>query len=257
MDRFIQQIVKEAGVAVLKRFGKDGMYYMKSDNAWDVVTKADLISEKILISRIKGAYPEHGIISEERGSMNVGAEYVWVIDPIDGTLNFSRGVPMFGIMLALIRGGEVILSAIHLPAVNELFFAKAGKGTYRNGKKVHCSLKTTLDQSYGYGSAQMSGRPGKLFRRILATTKREKIRMQFGSFGSMSANVCYAACGGRDWIVPLAGSVWDFAPSYLILKESGCAVTDTMGKSWKFGMTEMVAANPRLHKKLLKLTRGI
>ena len=254
-DSFIQKIAKEAGAAVLKRFGKDGVHYMKSDHAWDVVTKADLLSEKMIISALKKKYPEHGIVSEERGALNEGAEYVWIIDPIDGTLNFSLGVPMFGVMVCLVHRGEVILSAIYLSATGELFFARAGKGTYLNGKKIHCSRMKSFDNSFGCGSATMGGRTAKFVRQVLRAGEKERI--QLGSFGSMSSNTCYVACGRRDWMVPLAGKIWDFAPAYLILKESGCKVTDTKGKPWKFGTLEMVAANPALHKKLLKLTKNI
>src|ERR1700690_2607989 len=97
-DAFIKKIAREAGAAVLKRFGKDGVHYMKSANRFDVVTKADLLSDRMIVSAIKKHYPEHGIISEESGNVNEGAEYVWVVDPIDGTLNFSSGVPLFGVM---------------------------------------------------------------------------------------------------------------------------------------------------------------
>ena len=79
----------------------------------------------------------------------------------------------------------------------------------------------------------------------------------YSSFGCMGVNACYVASGRRDWIVPLVGSIWDYAPAYLLLKESGCKVTDTSGKPWKFGVLEMVAANPAIHKQLLKLTKNI
>src|SRR3989344_8204360 len=102
MERFIQAIAKKDGAAVLKKFGKAGVHYSKSDRVWDVVTKADLLSEKIIMSAIQKRYPDHGIISEESGSVREGAEYVWVIDPIDGTLNYARSVPLFGVMIGLV-----------------------------------------------------------------------------------------------------------------------------------------------------------
>src|SRR3989344_2221863 len=254
-DTFIRHVAKEAGKAVLKRFGKDGVHYMKSDHVWDVVTKADLLSENIIIAALKKKYPGHGIVSEERGVLNEGAEYVWIIDPIDGTLNFSLCVPLFGIMICLVHRGDVILSVINLPATGELFFAKAEKGAYLNGKRVHCSRMKSFDNSFGCGSATMGGRTAKFVKQVLRSGEKERI--QLGSFGSMSSNACYVACGRRDWMVPLTGKVWDFAPAFLILKEAGCKVTDTNGNPWKFGTLEMVAANPTLHKKLLKLTKNI
>jgi myo-inositol-1(or 4)-monophosphatase len=254
-EKFIQSTARTAGRAVLKRFGTEGVHYMKSENMWDVVTKADLISEKIIITAICKAYPGHGIIAEETGVLNEEAEYVWVIDPIDGTLNYSRGVPLFGVMMCLVHRGEILLSAINLPAEGQLFFARKGRGTYLNGKRIHCSDRASLDQSFGAGSARLDGRPAAFIENLLRSARKEKI--QFASFFSMAVNACYVASGRRDWMAPLAGALWDFAPAYLILKESGCRVTDTKGNPWKFGMLEMVAANPRLHTKLLRLTKGI
>ena len=257
MDTFIQKLAVEAGSAVLKRFGKDGAHYTKSERIWDVVTKADLLSERIIISRIKKKLPEHGIISEESGEFNKDAEYVWIIDPIDGTLNFSNSIPMFGVMICLTRKGNVILSAVNLPATGELFFAKAGKGAYVNGKRIRCSQLKSLHNSSGC-STVATGKNGKreerFVKNILKLGARQEIHL--GSFGSC-ANECYVAAGRKDWTVSLAGKIWDFAPTYLILKEAGCKVTDTRGRPWKLGINEMVAANPTLHKEVLKLTRNI
>lgn len=254
-EKFIQDIARQAGDVVLKRFGKEGIHYMKSDNRFDAVTKGDLLSERIIISAIKKRYPEHSIISEEHGAINEGTEYTWVIDPIDGTLNYSSGVPMFGVMICLVRHEKILLSVIYLPALGELFFAKAGGGTFVNGERAHCSRMRTMRHTYGVASASMRGRTAKLIKRFIKYAVGRD--MQMNSFGTMSVNVCYVASGRRDWAVPLAGSLWDFAPAYLILKEAGCQVTDTKGKPWKFGMLEMVAANPVLHKELLKLTKNI
>src|SRR3989344_3237772 len=118
-DLFIQKLAKEAGALVLKRFGKDGVHYMKSDNAWDCVTEADLKADKFIVGRIKKAYPTHGIISEEGG----------------------------------VHNERVMLSAIHIPATKELFFAKRGKGSYLNGKRINCSRIQTLENSVGSGSS--------------------------------------------------------------------------------------------------------
>lgn len=255
MDRFIREIAKKAGTAVLKKFGKVGVKYMKSAALWDCVTEADLISDRIMVSAIKKKYPDHGIISEESGSHNPDADYVWIIDPIDGTYNFSTKVPQFGIMICLARRGEIILSAIHLPATKEFFFAKAGKGTYMNGKKIRCSPTKRLHNSFGCGSSSIQVRTARFLLKLVQAAKAEDI--QFGSLASMAVNACYTACGRRDWMVALTGALHDFAPVYLILKESGCKVTDMKGNPWKFGQLEMVAANPTLHKQLLKLTKNV
>src|SRR3989344_7418089 len=166
MEKFIQKMAREAGVAVLKKFGKIGVHYKKSDRVWDVVTKADLLSEKIIMSAIRKKYPDHGIISEESGSVKEGARYVWIIDPVDGTLNYSRGVPTFGVMIGLVRDGEVILSAINLPATKEFFFAKAGNGAYLNGKRIHCSRVKDLKKTAGVGSSSLHMRNARFLMNL-------------------------------------------------------------------------------------------
>jgi len=255
MDKFLQEIVKKAGRAVLKKFGEEGVHYAKSARAWDVVTKSDLLSEEIIVSAIRKKYPEHGIIAEERGSIKEESEYVWVIDPIDGTFNYSRGVPAFGVMACIVRDSVVQASAINLPATNEFFFAKAGKGAYRNGKRIHCSSAKVLQTTVGTGSTSVSKRAARFLDTLMKNNKSG--HMMLSSFASMANNACYTAAGKRDWMVAVNGSIWDFAPAYLMLKEAGCKVTDTKGKPWKFGTLEMVAANPKLHTQLLKLTKNV
>ena len=151
MNKFIQKITKAAGKAVLKRFGKDGVEYSKSEDAYNVVTKADLLSERIIISAILNKYPKHSILSEEEGEINAGADYRWIIDPIDGTMNFAASIPLFGVMICLAYKNRVVLSAIYLPVTDELFFAEAGRGAYLNGKRIHCSDTRELDSSRGCG----------------------------------------------------------------------------------------------------------
>ncbi|MBI2610335.1 inositol monophosphatase [Candidatus Kaiserbacteria bacterium] len=254
MDRFIQKIAKDAGRAVLKRFGKEGVHRTKSHARWDVVTKADLLSEKIMISAIRGTYPHHGIISEESGAINESAEYVWILDPIDGTLNYSLGVPAFGVMVCLVHKGHVLLSAINMPATKEFFFAKAGRGAYLNGKRIHCTKPKRLRTTFGMHGTTLNPRTTRFLQRVLRFSVRGHILL--GSF-SGPANACYVAAGRRDWVVSLSGKIWDFAPVYLLLKEAGCTVTDTKGKPWTMKKLELVAANPVLHKQLLKLTKGV
>lgn len=255
MDKLIQRAVVKAGKAVLKRFGKDKVSYMKSDYAWDCVTDADLMSEKIIISEIGKSHGEHGFLAEESGRSESESDYVWIIDPIDGTMNFATEVPLFGVMAALAHRNKVILSAIYLPVTKELFFAKEGKGAFLNGKKIHCSQNTELERTIGVGQLKTRGRPAKFMKILLDNIKSEHFMLS--SFGAMSVNACYVACGRRDWSVSLEGAVHDFAPAYLLLKESGCRVTDLNGRPWKLGTGGFVAANPRLHKQLLKLTKGL
>ncbi|HEY4514400.1 MAG TPA: inositol monophosphatase [Candidatus Paceibacterota bacterium] len=255
MDKLIQKAVVKAGLAVAKRFGKDRVEYMKSERLWDGVTKADLLSERIILAEISKKHVDHGILSEESGRNESDSDYLWIVDPIDGTMNFSMDVPLFGVMAALVHKKRVILSAIYLPMTKELFFAKEGDGAYLNGKRIHCSQKNKLANTLGVGQLTLTGKPAKFMRKLLSGVKSDNLL--FSSFGCMSVNACYVACGRRDWSVSLEGALHDFAPAYLILKESGCLVTDLKGKPWQLGTGGFVAANPHVHSELIKLTKNL
>ena len=124
-EKFIQQITKKAGDLTKKYYGKIGVAYTKQ-NKGDVVTKADLLSNNLIVNAIKKNYPTHGIISEELKAENANAEYVWVIDPLDGTRNYSTKTPMYGVIVALAHKKKVIMGAINIPILDEMYFAREG-----------------------------------------------------------------------------------------------------------------------------------
>lgn len=254
MERFIQEITKKAGVVVRKQFRTVGVKYMKSDELWDCVTQADLDADHVIVSAIKKKFPAHGIISEESGEYNPDAEYVWIIDPIDGTRNFATHIPLYGTMVCLVRRGKVILSAIDMSAIEEFFFARAGRGAYLNGKRIRCTKVVELANSAGYTGSSLRMRTRKFLDNLVTS---EKTRQTLISSFASCANQCYVAAGRGDWVVSLSGKVWDFAPVYLLLREAGCKVTDAKGRPWQLDTLEIVAANPTLHGQLLKLTKGI
>ena len=251
METFIKRITKEAGDAILKKFGKIGVKYTKED-AVDVVTEADLISNKILIGAIKKKYPTHAIISEETGEHQNGAEYCWIIDPLDGTRNFATRTPMFGVLVGLARNGKMEMATIYNPCTDELFFAQRGKGSFLNGKRTHCSKHKTWADSYGLVNVEMSGkRKSLIVRKLLKNSKKEKIWIS--AVGSSAISTLYQADGRRDWRVSVGGGLWDYASPALILKEAGCVVTNLKGEPWSIKDREILAANKYIHPRLLKI----
>lgn len=254
MDKFIQKIVKEAGDAVLKRFGKVRAEKYKSKNKVDAVTSADLLSEKILLNHLKKRYPTHGIISEEKGSFNTDAEFVWTIDPIDGTYNFSSNVPLFGVMISLMHKQEVILAAIYLPVTQEYLFAKIGKGAFLNGRRIFSSKESTLGQSAGcVSSSPRTPEALTFFQAAIENMKTGKATLN--AFGCIATTCRFVAAGERDWMVTTGGKIHDFAPLSLILSEAGCIVTGVDGKKWHTKSLGLVAAPPKLHPQLMKIVR--
>jgi myo-inositol-1(or 4)-monophosphatase len=250
MKTFIKQITKEAGAAILKKFGKIGVKYTKAD-ATDVVTEADLAANKIITDAIKKKYPTHAIISEETGEHQNGAEYCWIIDPLDGTRNFSTKTPMFAVMIGLARNGKIELATIYNPCTNELFFAKKGKGTFLNGKKVHCSEHRSWVNGWGFVSSNLSEKNMVHLKKLLKYSEIEKFWIS--AFGSSGISTIYQASGRRDWGISKSGGLWDYASPSLILSEAGCKVTNFKGEPWSIKDREILVANKYLHPKLLKI----
>lgn len=249
MNKFIKETAVEAGDAILKLFGKIGVAYTKEDLG-DVVTKADLLSEKIIIKAIKKRFPDHCIISEETPGNYQTGEYTWYIDPLDGTRNFATGVPLFGAMIALAHRGEIINSAIYLPCMKELYHAEKGKGATLNGKKIKCSDNQNLVHSYGLGTARMSEKNSEVINKIFMATKG---KLAMNTLGSIAVASCWVASGKRDWYITSRGKCWDYAASCLIMKEAGCMITSIRGEKWNLECNEVLAANKKMHRKLLKV----
>ncbi len=249
MDTFIKQITKEAGELVGKKFGKVGVKYTKR-NVTDVVTEADLAANKYIVGAIKKKYPSHSIISEETGENGVQSEYTWIIDPLDGTLNFATKVPLFGTMIGLAHKGKMILAAIYFPCTKELLFAKKGKGAYLNGKKVSCSSKKNWTESYGILDVYTAVN-APLSAKILATDT--KGMCMTSAHGSSAIDALYIATGRRDWQFINLTEVWDITIPALILEESGCTLTTPEGKPWSLDSKKIVVANKYLHPTLLKI----
>jgi myo-inositol-1(or 4)-monophosphatase len=250
MEKFIKQITKKAGTAILKKFGKVSVKYTK-ENAADVVTEADLAANNIITKAIKKKYPSHAIISEETGEHQNGAEYCWIIDPLDGTRNFLTRTPMFAVMIGLAHNGKMELATIYNPCTDELFFAKKGRGTFLNGKKVRCSQQKTWKNSWGLTSVNVSGKNAANLNKLLKYSAKEEFWMS--ALGSAGVSVMYQADGRRDWRASQGGGLWDYAAASLILTEAGCKVTNFKGEPWSLKDREILSANKYLHSKLLKI----
>ena len=254
MEQFIQDLIKEAGGVVLEMFGKIGVKYTKADST-DVVTEADLASNKIIVDSILAKYPEHGIVSEEipeeEWRKETHKEYVWIIDPLDGTRNFSCHVPLFGLIIALVHNGDVELAAVYLPVTDELYFAKKEGGAFLNGVPIHCAAQDTLKETFGavWGDLVV-GESYRIMQELIDRGRLE--RYWFGGLACMAASLSYVAAGRRDWYVGPAGmGVWDVAAPFLILQESGCRVSDLSGGPFKIWESKhIIAANSALHEEL-------
>lgn len=254
MDKFIQDIARKAGNVIKAGFGTAKVVRTKKHPA-DVVTEADLAAEKLITTAIRKCFPTHGIVAEESGTHNGEAEYVWYIDPLDGTFSFSRGTPVFCTMVGLSYKKEPILSVIFDPNVDRFYFAKRGKGAFLNGKRIRCS--TQKDWAYSYGMGPTNLRRSETIDMLQKfASKARKEPFWLSSFGSFGVSVGYTACGARDWYMAGYCNDHEAPTASLLLKEAGCVVTTKEGKPWRMGDGSMLAANKYLHPQLLRLVRG-
>lgn len=254
-EELLKQMAREAGKIVLDKFENSEIEYTKHDKM-DLVTGADLASNNFITGKIKEEFSCDGIISEESRDDGVDKEYVWVIDPVDGTVNFATGIPIFVVMIALMKNGEVQMSAIFDPVHDKFAFAKRGEGAFVNDKKIECSKKRKMTSSRGIMSFVVKEQEVGLRERIIETGLKEDVRMGVNSFGCAGFNAMCVAEGKREWTVGFNTKLWDVVPCALLLSEAGCKVTNHKGENWKPGMA-MVAANEDLHKELVELTKEI
>jgi len=222
--RFIIETVKEVGENILKRGFEtsDFSAYVKHGN--DIVTSCDLEAEQYIVSRIASSFPGDQVISEEMHFENsLGRERTWVLDPLDGTKNFSRGIPLFGIQMAFIERAQAVVSAIYLPIQDELYHAVRGKGAYCNGQRIH--VASIIDSA----SAVVSF--GDFSRRKEAERIRDtqvevishlahsvnKLKM----FGASSIDLSFLSAGRSDAHIMFTKNYWDILPGYLLAIEAG------------------------------------
>lgn len=249
MEKFIEELARKAGEIVMGYY-KKGIKAIPKASPTDVVTDADFKANRYLVDTIKEALPDHGIISEEMGSENTDAEYVWVIDPLDGTNNFSKGIPMFGVVISLTKKMEPQFSAIYDPVADEYIMAKAGQGVFLNGVKTECSKIKKITDSWGCLYPFKRPKDAPLWNKFLELELKKEFA--FSAYGSACKTTQFVASGRRDWIISFDSYIWDLIPEIHILRESGCKVTNFSGEEWKPGDIGFIAANPDLHKELIK-----
>ncbi len=253
MEKFLRELLGEAGVIAKKHYLTSLNIRTKSQIG-DLLTDADLEVSKHLVDRIHAAFPEDHIHSEEMAEdINPGAEIEWVIDPIDGTRNFAGGIPGWCHMLAVLRRGELIYSAVYEPLGEAFYFAEAGKGAFRNGISIRVNRVESLNRALGVFVCDPIG---SHFHRFLEGSRRFlELSGWMKNLGSMFGGCCLAS-GGVDFLINNCGLDHDYLPIVLICRESGAVVTDSDGADWQRGRKDIVIANELLHPQVLELVSG-
>jgi len=247
------EAAREAGALLRSRVATDTDYDIKGSQH-DLVTETDHRAEDLIIEHISSAFPNDGILSEERAPHQLDARYRWVIDPLDGTTNFAHGIPFFCVSIALEDEGALALGVLYDPMRDELFTAEAGRGAYVNGRPLRASdvdelrravLATGFPHEPQMRRANMSN-----FERFVPIT--QGIRR----IGSAALALAYVAAGRLDGYWDLNLNRWDLAAGALLIQEAGGRVTNGRGEALGIDEGHIVASNDRLHGELLRHLEG-
>ncbi|MBO5271336.1 MAG: inositol monophosphatase [Muribaculaceae bacterium] len=211
---------REAGEVQLKYFRSSHLNIRAKFNDSDIVTVADKASEQVIINNINRTYPQHAILSEEMGGNAIESDYRWIIDPLDGTTNFSNGLPLFSVSIAVEYQGEVIVGVVYAPYLDEMFHAVKGGGAWLNGKPIAPSGKESLSHSVvttGFPVDKDTTTDNNLdnVSRVLPRVRGMR------RLGSAAIDLCYVAAGFLDGYWEMNLHTWDVAAGQLIVQEAG------------------------------------
>lgn len=211
---------REAGEVQLKYFRSSHLNIRAKFNDSDIVTEADKASEQVIINNINRTYPQHAILSEEMGGNAIESDYRWIIDPLDGTTNFSNGLPLFSVSIAVEYRGEVIVGVVYAPYLDEMFHALKGGGAWLNGKPIAPSGKESLSHSVvttGFPVDKDITTDNNLdnVSRVLPRVRGMR------RLGSAAIDLCYVAAGFLDGYWEMNLHTWDVAAGQLIVQEAG------------------------------------
>ncbi len=216
----------------------------------DLVTEVDKASEALIMDIIRQDFPGHFILSEEIGEVKMDSSTKWIIDPIDGTVNFANGIPLCCVSIGIEHEGNMILGAVYNPMMNEFFFAEKGKGAFLNDNAIRVSQQDQVKHAclvtgFPYTYLDMENGPLEVFSRLI----RKGIPVR--RLGSAAIDLCWVAAGRFDGFYEHKLNAWDSAAGFLMVEEAGGVVTDFAGDAYSPYQPHIVATNGKIHQELL------
>ena len=249
----ITKACMKASRSLIRDFGEIENLQVSTKGPGDFVSSADKRTEKILIDELQKAHPEYGIITEELGVINkLNVKNRWIIDPIDGTMNFLNGIPQFAISIGYEENGEIKCGVIFNPITNEMFCAEKGSGAYLNNSRIRVSNKKKIkDALIVTGGPKGSSKiKDKIFSEYIKVSKNvSNVR----KFGSAALDIAYVACGRFDGYWQRELNYWDIAAGIIILKEAGGFVDFFEEDRSSPLKKNILATNTNIHDQLREL----
>jgi myo-inositol-1(or 4)-monophosphatase len=241
---------RQAGEILRSNFGQN--LHVDHKGVIDLVSEADRQSEAFLLSYIHQHFPADRIVAEESGELTGSADQVWYIDPLDGTINFVHGVPIYSVSIAFAEAGELRLGVVYDPMRDECFSAEAGAGAWLNSQPIHPASTSDLDHALlvtGFPYDIRTNPENNLDHYSHLALHSQGVRR----LGSAALDLCYVACGRFDGFWELRLNSWDVAAGALIAREAGATVTNMAGEpDFMTAPQSVLASNPNLHPLLLR-----
>ncbi len=238
---------KDAGELLMDYFGKVRPEYKKDTS---IVTKADIMAEEKIKSILQKEFPDYGFIGEESGQDETESEYIWTVDPLDGTTNYTMQNPLFDVSIALTFKGEPILGVVYYPFRDELFYAEKGRGAFLNDVKVSVS-ETDFDRSILTFCNNRDMESIKRMTRIFSNIK--PINNKLRQLGAGGLELAFVASGRTGAFFVVGANPWDVSAGDVLVREAGGAVTDFDGDPYNINSKDFLASNGKIHDKLLEL----
>ncbi len=254
MSQNLQLAIKAAlaaGDLIVERFSSDIKFEQKGEMK-GLVSDTDILAEKEIIRLLKiSGYP---VLGEESKLMNNPGELYWIIDALDGTTNFVRNLPLFGVSLALMSRYEVLLGVIYNPWTKECYYAEKGNGSFLNGNPIKIANNIPLSASilfinHGYDFVDRE--------RYALLADRLAVEYSVRTLGSTALELCYVAKGVADAFICSGDELWDFAAGILVVCEAGGKLTDWKGHPWNGSHSFVFASNGVIHDKLIPLIQDL
>lgn len=261
LERFelIEQILPEAE-ELLRRLQDEDLEIRSKTTASDLVTRADVECEKLLLAAIRAKFPEDDILAEESGLSESAAHDAdtlrWAIDPVDGTVNYAHGLPLYAISIGLLWKDQPVAGLVSLPALGRRYQAIAGRGATRNGRSIHVSDTERMSDSlvvtgFPYERARMLETLVEGVRQTLTSARGLR------RTGSAAIDLCWVAEGALEAHYEFNLNPWDTAAGVILVREAGGRVTDFSGVEYTPGMFQMAASNGRIHGELVQMLKPI
>jgi myo-inositol-1(or 4)-monophosphatase len=248
----VTQTAREAGSFIKSLHGRIDQAHVEVKGLNDFVTKVDKASEKLIIDQLSKLLPGSSFLAEEETVKNTHAEYVWVIDPLDGTTNFIHGLPCYCVSIGLLKNNEPIAGVIFEVNQDECFYAWKDGGAYLNGERINVSQRKTLKDSllitgFPYYDYSLLDQYMDLFRYFMQHSHGLR------RLGSAAADLAYIACGRSEAFYEYSLKPWDVAAGIIIVKEAGGVVSDFAGGGNYLYGQEIIASNPHVYKELQEI----